>query len=138
MRSLYGGRAPRLHVAVPAEADWVRGNPLSVEQIFAQLLSNAAESQTRPARARVSAELESAPPGSNGPARVRVHVWNDGPAIPRDLADSIFEPFFTTRPHATGLGLTRATAAAEAWDGSLVLEACGPGASFAVTFPASE
>jgi signal transduction histidine kinase len=138
MRSLYGGRAPRLHVAVPAEADWVLGNPLSVEQIFAQLLSNAAESQTRPARARISAELASAPAGSNGPARVRVHVWNDGPSIPLDLAESIFEPFFTTRPHATGLGLTQATAAAEAQDGSLVLEACGPGASFAVTFPASE
>lgn len=138
MRSLYGGRAPRLHVAVPAEADWVRGNPLSVEQIFAQLLSNAAESQTRPARARISAELESAPAGSNGPARVRVHVWNDGPSIPLDLADSIFEPFFTTRPQAAGLGLTQARAAAEAQDGSLVLESCGPGASFAVTFPASE
>jgi signal transduction histidine kinase len=138
MRSLYGGRAPRLHVDVPPEADWVRGNPLTVEQIFANLLSNAAESQTRPARARISAEREAAPEGSNGSSRVRVHVWNDGPTVPLDLADTIFEPFFTTKPHATGLGLTEAKAAAEALNGSLTLETFGPGVCFDVTFPASE
>jgi signal transduction histidine kinase len=108
---------------------------LSVEQIFANLLSNAAESQTRPTRAQISAELERAPAG---PSRVVVHVWNDGPSIPPDLADSICEPFFTTRLQATGLGLTEARRAAEALDGSLVLETFGPGACFAVTFPASE
>jgi two-component system sensor histidine kinase FlrB len=138
MRNLYGASAPRLHVEVPREADCVRGNPLSVEQIFANLLSNAAESQTRPARARISAELELAPLGSNAPARVRVRIWNDGPTVPLDLADAIFEPFFTTKAHAAGLGLTQARAAAEALDGSLILETFGPGVCFAVTFPASE
>jgi signal transduction histidine kinase len=138
MESLYGGRAPRLDVDVPAEADWVRGNPLSVEQIFANLLSNAAEWQAGPARARISAEREVAPEGSGGPARVRVRVWNDGPSVPAGLADALFEPFFTTRSNATGLGLTEAKSASEALNGSLILETFGPGRCFTLTFPASQ
>jgi signal transduction histidine kinase len=138
MRSLYGGRAPRLQIDVPPGADWVRGNPVSVEQIFANLLSNAAESQTRTVRARISAELEIAPSGSSGSARVRVRVWHDGLGVPHDLADASFEPLSSTKRHAIGLGLTEAKATAEALDGSLILENSGPGKCFAVIFPASE
>jgi signal transduction histidine kinase len=116
----------------------VRGNPLSVEQIFANLLSNAAESLAGPARARISAELEVARQGSGVPSRVRVRVWNDGPRVPSELAEAIFEPFFTTRPNANGLGLTEARSAAEALNGSLTLETLGPGRCFTLIFPASE
>jgi signal transduction histidine kinase len=58
LQSLYGDRTPLLHVDVRAGAEWIRGNPLTVEQIFANLLSNVAESQARPSNVRVSAELE--------------------------------------------------------------------------------
>jgi two-component system, sensor histidine kinase FlrB len=136
MHSLYGGRAPQLCVEVPAEADWVRGNPLSLEQIFANLLSNAGESQLGPARARISAERELAPEGAGGPARVRVRVWNEGPRVPSDLAEAIFEPFFTTRPNITGLGLREAESAVEA--SGLTLETFGAGTCFTLMFPASE
>jgi signal transduction histidine kinase len=138
MRSSYGRRAPRLQVDVPAEADWVRGNPLSVEQLFANLLWSAAESQTRPARARVEAELEVASAGSGGSSQVRVRVWSDGSRFPTDLTDPVFETRITTRPRAAGLDLTVARAAAAARDGSLIMEALDPGACFTVTFPASE
>jgi signal transduction histidine kinase len=139
LRSLYGDRMPRVQLDVRVEAEWVRGNPVTVEQIFANLLSNAAEAQSEPSNVLVSAELEPlSTPGHEGCSQVRVRVYNDGPRIPAELADAIFEPFFTTKQHSTGLGLTEAKAAAEAMAGRLFLEPLGPGACFTVIFPTNE
>jgi signal transduction histidine kinase len=139
LRSLYGDRTPRVQIDVRGEAEWVRGNPLTVEQIFANLLANAVESQSEPSNVLVSAELEAPSAlGCGGSSQVRVRVWNDGPRVPAELADAIFEPFFTTKQHATGLGLTEAKAAAEAMAGRLFLEPLGPGACFTVIFPTNE
>jgi signal transduction histidine kinase len=139
LRSLHGDGTPRLHVDVRADAEWVRGNPLTVEQIFANLLSNVAESQTRPANVRISAELErEASPGSGARPHVRVRVYNDVPGIPRELVDAIAAPVFTSQQHPVGPGLTEAKAAAEALDGKLFLEPFGPGTCFTVIFPTNE
>ncbi len=39
--------------------------------------------------------------------QIEIRIWNDGPAIPKDIQDRVFDPFFTTKPigQGTGLGL---------------------------------
>jgi signal transduction histidine kinase len=81
--------------ALPA----VVGVPRRIEQVFVNLLLNAAHSLGDRAdgrivvRARVTDE------------RVVVSVEDDGGGIAAEILDSIFEPFFTTRSGAGGTGL---------------------------------
>jgi signal transduction histidine kinase len=139
LRPLYQAGAHRLELDLDADASWVSGNPLIVEQILINLLLNAAEASERPVTVRVTSERVSAEgPGLRPSNEVRVRVWDDGPGVPAELAESIFEPFFTTKDHGTGLGLPGAREAAETLGGRLVLDPVGPGACFSVYLPHSE
>ena len=77
----------------------VVGVPRRIEQVFVNLLLNAAHAfgdrmdGRIVVRARVTDD------------RVVVAVEDDGGGIPKEILDSIFEPFFTTRAVAGGTGL---------------------------------
>lgn len=118
----------------------VRGNPLTVEQIFVNLLVNATEAADRPVHVTISSEH--VPPAAAGErpwrsldAMVRIRIADDGPGIPAELASSVFEPFVTSKPHGTGLGLTIAREAAQSLGGHLALEDTTPGCTVAVVLP---
>lgn len=136
LRSVYREGSHQMRVALAPEASWVRGNTLSIEQIFVNLLLNAAEatSRAKPVTVRISSSLV---PAANrgGNAMVRVTVHDDGIGIPPELRATVFEPFFTTREEGTGLGLNNAREAAESLGGRLTLEDAGPGACFVVHLP---
>jgi PAS domain S-box-containing protein len=89
------GTLTREYGALPA----VVGVPRRIEQVFVNLLLNAAHALGDRAdgrivvRARVTDE------------RVVVSVEDDGGGIPAENLDAIFEPFFTTRSGAGGTGL---------------------------------
>lgn len=140
LRSLYRDGAHRLRVELSGEAEWVRGNPITIEQIFVNLLLNAAESSSSARRVTVTSCLDEAAavPGRPEPRRVCIRVSDDGPGISEAVRTSIFEPFFTTKPQGTGLGLTSAREAAESLEGRLELEPVEYGACFAVYLPWSE
>ena len=119
------------------DAEWVRGNSLTIEQIFVNLLLNAAQAFTDRGHVRIIAErMPLTNPGAQAPT-IRVRVVDDGPGVPERLRSSIFDPFFTTRDEGTGLGLTNALEAAQSSEGRLVLESSESGASFAVYLPES-
>lgn len=44
----------------------------------------------------------------DGPRRVEIRIWDNGPGIAEDIQDKVFTPFFTTKPagEGTGLGLS--------------------------------
>jgi signal transduction histidine kinase len=132
LRSLYRDGKHHAAIELRGDAEWVRGNPLSVEQIFVNLLLNAGEAASEPRTVRITSELTRPP---RAPPLVRVCVSDDGPGIPPELEQSIFDPFFTTKESGTGLGLTNAREAARTLDGDLVLERHGSGACFAVLLP---
>jgi signal transduction histidine kinase len=139
LRSLYGDRAPRLHIHVGAEAEWVRGNPLTMEQLFANVLSRVAESVALPSNVRISADLElAAAPCSSRTSNVRVQIWNDGTGVPAELADQSLEPFITSRQRAPGPVQTDAKVGAEAMNARLFLEPLSPGVCLTVVFPRNE
>jgi PAS domain S-box-containing protein len=90
----------QLETDVPEALPPVRGEATQLEQVFLNLLLNAAHAldvETGGGRVRIAARaLEDA---------VEVTVEDDGRGIPeRDLAQ-IFDPFFTTKPVGSGTGL---------------------------------
>ena len=68
-----------------------------------------------------------------GPARVELHVTDDGPGIPAAERGKVFEPFFTTHSTGTGLGLYIAKELCEANGASLELLESPKGAHFRIT-----
>jgi signal transduction histidine kinase len=75
----------------------VRGNAGALEQLFLNLLLNAAEAL--PAGGSAQVTVDDAPEG------VRVLVQDDGAGIAAESLERIREPFFTTKENGTGLGL---------------------------------
>jgi signal transduction histidine kinase len=132
LRPTLRDRDGRLVINVHESAQHVRGNPLVIEQILVNLILNALEA----AEGRVTVELRSAA-GIAGNS-VDVHVTDDGPGIPAQLAGRIFEPFFTTKQNGTGLGLVTAREAAEAQGGQLALAPSERGAHFILSLRAAQ
>jgi two-component system sensor histidine kinase FlrB len=67
--------------------------------------------------------------------RVVVHVADDGPGVPKEIADRLFEPLVTARAGGTGLGLALARRIAAAHSGSITLVPTERGATFRVELP---
>ena len=110
----------------PTEPVVVRGNPGALEQLFLNLLLNAAEALPPGGQARVMFDVTE--------ATVRVVVGDDGPGIAPDILERIHEPFFTTKEHGTGLGLSIGQRIARAHATELVLESApGAGTTVSVT-----
>lgn len=136
LRSVYREGSHQMRVELAPDARIVRGNTLSIEQIFVNLLLNAAEAATKNVTVRITSSLARMPSaGADAPLVVRISVHDDGVGIAPELRESVFEPFFTTREEGTGLGLNNAREAAESLGGELRLEDSTTGACFVVYLP---
>jgi signal transduction histidine kinase len=109
----------------------VVASPRELNQVFLNLLDNAVRAGATNIWVRTSDE----------PSGVRVSVSDDGPGVPKEVAELIFEPFFTTRAvgEGTGLGLYLARRIIQECGGSLSYSAReGGGAVFGIELPAIE
>ena len=109
----------------------VLASPRELNQVFLNLLDNAVRAGAKNIWIRTADE---------GGA-VRVSVSDDGPGVPKDVAELIFEPFFTTRPvgEGTGLGLYLSRRIVQEAGGNLTYSARdGGGAVFGIDLPAIE
>lgn len=96
--------APRLDrvavkAALPPDLPLVRAGPVRLQQVLANVLSNATDAmqgQPNP-RIEVTARAEA--------DRVTLDIRDIGPGVPEAIADRIFDPFFTTKQVGSGLGL---------------------------------
>jgi two-component system C4-dicarboxylate transport sensor histidine kinase DctB len=96
--------APRLAgiavaVDIPAGLPPVRGGPVRLQQVLANVLANAADAVEAEGERRIA--LSAAVQGNRVLLRVRDH----GPGVPAAIAARIFDPFFTTKRVGAGLGL---------------------------------
>jgi len=101
----------------------IRGEPGSLEQLFLNLLLNAAQVLQPDGSASVSLRLEA--------GNAVVSIVDDGPGIPAEVMGRVFEPFFSTHPNGTGLGMSIAQRIAAAHGGSIELDS-PPGGGTAV------
>ncbi|MBF0450472.1 MAG: response regulator [Candidatus Magnetomorum sp.] len=75
------------------------GNPHQLEQVFVNLISNAAHamSQFKQGKLMISSEVST--------NEVHVRIVDTGPGISDDVINDIWDPFFTTKPEEKGTGL---------------------------------
>jgi signal transduction histidine kinase/ABC-type sulfate/molybdate transport systems ATPase subunit len=102
-----------------------------LEQVFVNLVDNALRHGSGLTKVTVSAQV------SSGGDLVTVRVTDDGPGIPRDLAERVFLPHergVTSAPGA-GLGLAIARGIVDAHGGTITLEPVAGGTSVAVILP---
>jgi signal transduction histidine kinase len=127
---IFHSRGAELHqLTLPAEPVFTNGEPGALEQLFLNLLLNAAQALDTGERAGVDLKQE--------PQLIHVSVWDEGEGIPPEDMDRIFEPFFSTSSEGTGLGLPIALRIARAHGGELELESTlGGGTAALVTLPA--
>jgi two-component system, NtrC family, sensor histidine kinase HydH len=78
----------------------VRVDPMQLEQVILEIVSNALDAMPAGGRLRIGAAATDGPD-----AGVIVEVSDTGGGIPEPVLASVCEPFFTTRPEGTGLGL---------------------------------
>ena len=91
----------------------IKGDLGALEQLFLNLLLNAAQALDSGGVGRVTIALEE--------GTVAVTIRDDGGGMTPDQLERVFEPLFTTRPGGTGLGLTVAQRIASAHGGSIRL-----------------
>ena len=103
-------------------------DPSRLEQVFYNLLLNAAQMMTFEGRITISTATEG--------RDVRVTVRDTGPGIPTRVGPQIFKPFVTTRTSGTGLGLAIVKKIVEAHEGSIeASNGPGGGAEFRLRLP---
>jgi signal transduction histidine kinase len=120
-----------LHLDLCEDLPGVTGDPRALNQVFLNLLKNAAEAV---ARRRGNVWVASYRNGDS----VKVTIRDDGPGIPRENLDELFEPFFSTKGagKGTGLGLSISRRIVGEHGGSIVVDSkMGEGAIFVVTLP---
>ncbi|MBS4102684.1 sensor histidine kinase [Tsukamurella paurometabola] len=135
-RRAYADKDVELRVRISAPARPIRADRQRLEQVLANLLSNA----LRHSDPGGTVELEAAPAPHR---RVRISVVDHGDGIEAHHLESVFERFYRTdiardRDHGgSGIGLTISRAIVTAHDGQMWVESDGPGrgAVFAFTLP---
>jgi PAS domain S-box-containing protein len=137
-RSLIEARGVTLHLALGADGTRVEADPARLEQVFVNVLSNAAKYTD--AGGRIDASLER----RGGQAEVRVR--DTGIGIAPDMLPRIWELFaqgdraLDRAPGGLGIGLTVARRLVELHGGRIeaASDGLGKGAEFVVTLPALE
>lgn len=105
-------------------------DPLQLQQVFMNLLLNAAEAMPDGGTITVRTSYD---PASRA---LQITVMDTGKGVDEEVRGKIFLPFFTTKPRGTGLGLAITKRLVEQHDGTIRVEnRAGGGASFTITLP---
>jgi signal transduction histidine kinase len=108
----------------------VRGAPQELQQVFLNLVLNAAQAIGDAGTIRIATELDG--------DCVVVHVEDDGCGIAPEHLERIFDPFFTTKPvgEGSGLGLGIAHGIVRSHGGEIAVASReGGGSRFSVLLP---
>ena len=108
------------------------GNPIRLNQVFTNLIVNAAQAMSGKGRLSILTRHRS------GGDIVELVFSDDGPGIPDEVLGEIFDPFFTTKGDSggTGLGLSVSYAIVKEHKGTIRVESeLGRGTTFTLRFP---
>lgn len=126
----------RIETALHPGLPQIEANPQELQQVFLNLLNNAAEAMPGGGTIRVVTRQER---DANERDLVVAAISDTGIGIPPEEQRQIFEPFFTTKElrRGTGLGLSIAARIVRQHAGTIELESTpGAGTTFTIRFPA--
>jgi two-component system, NtrC family, sensor kinase len=110
----------------------VECNPSQLNQVFLNLINNAAQAIPDNGKITVRTSVED--------LRVRIDIADTGSGIPSDVQPHIFDTYFTTKPagEGTGLGLPIVKSIVEEHGGEVTFNTkAGTGTTFTVFLPAA-
>ncbi len=127
------GREVVASLAGPAEGTYILADAKKLQQVFINLLDNAAQHSPEGSPVRIEV-----PPPAGGKAEVR--VVDQGAGIAADILPRVFDAFFTTRRGGTGLGLSIVKHIIEKHGGTISLANNDPqpGCTVSVVLPVPE
>lgn len=103
-------------------------DPDQMEQVFMNIVLNAAQAMTKPGQLVIRLTTEE--------GWFRVSFADNGPGMLQEVARRAFEPFFTTKTRGTGLGLSICRKIVEAHGGRMELQTVlGGGTAITVKLP---
>ncbi len=108
----------------------IRADPAQLQQVFVNLLNNAAEAIEGAGTITISTR------SLNG--YVEISIADTGCGIPEEYMDKLFTPFFTTKPpgKGTGLGLSIVYGIVKMHRGQIAVQSeVGKGTTFTITLP---
>ncbi|MEA3490228.1 MAG: ATP-binding protein [Candidatus Omnitrophota bacterium] len=111
-----------------AELPVVKMDRNHIEEVFVNILNNAAEAMPDGGRVTVSAFRKD--------DKIRVDIKDTGCGIPEGILKNIFDPFFSTKEKGTGLGLSVCYGIVKAHGGKLTyISTPGEGTTATVVLP---
>jgi two-component system sensor histidine kinase KdpD len=131
-----GARKLRLEMAVADDAQLMYVHGDLIEQVFVNLIDNAARYSPRQGAIRVTARKED--------GAVVIEISDEGPGIPEGEREKVFDPFYRVRERdrksGTGLGLSICRGIIRAHGGDVTAHpaAIGPGALLRLRIPQSQ
>ncbi|UCD56267.1 MAG: PAS domain S-box protein, partial [Candidatus Hydrogenedentota bacterium] len=124
-------KQPKLEMILDEQLPRFQSDPIRLEQVFVNLLSNALRAIPFDGQITIITRLED-------DGTIRIEFRDSGHGIPSEIKDHIFDPFFTTRPvgEGTGLGLSISYYIIKQMNGRLDFESSpGQGTTFTITLP---
>jgi two-component system, NtrC family, sensor kinase len=115
----------------------VRGHAGQINQVFMNLLTNAAQALSQREEARITIETKGGISVGEQDG-VEVKISDNGQGIPAEVLPRIWDPFFTTKDvgEGTGLGLSIVHELVERHGGTIECETkLGEGTTFTVRLP---
>jgi PAS domain S-box-containing protein len=137
LEAMLAERGVTARVSVQPGTPSMSYDPDALQQVFINLIKNAAEASPRGAEVRIHVRRVANPVARPDDAiRVAADVRDRGPGIDPQHLKTIFEPFFTTKPGGTGLGLYICHDIVKRHGGALTVRCeAGRGSIFTVELP---
>jgi signal transduction histidine kinase len=129
-------------VRLAGELPPIQGDEHQLRQLFTNLLTNGFEALGGTGGVEIRGSLTEEDHGTATDPKptpmVMIEVVDNGPGVPRDIAEKVFSPFFTTKAQGSGLGLAIVRKIVDAHDGRIDLSTRpGGGACFRIMLPVS-
>ncbi|CNH40301.1 two-component sensor kinase [Yersinia thracica] len=98
---------------IPANLPTLQSDPLWLEQVFHNLLSNAIQAIQQTPAPTITFTIKFTP------KQYVIQIEDNGPGLNRQQLDNLFSPFYTTRESGLGLGLTLCETLVQRMDGDI-------------------
>ena len=127
-----------IHNHVEPGKYFARGCANHIDQLFANLVTNAADAMEGEPRRELRLSVEEEKDGDTN--YWKVLIADTGKGIPCEIQDSVFESFFTTkeRDKGTGLGLAIVRGVAREHGGRISFQSSGEGTRFFLSLPQAD